>query len=232
VVYLLDGTPSTTPFPDVEQAEREPDGLLAIGGDLSPERLLNAYRVGIFPWYCDGQPILWWSPDPRMVLFPARLHVSRSLRKTQRRGLFRTSIDTDFDAVVQACSAPRSDGAGTWLVAEMIQAYRRLHRLGHAHSVEVWANGELVGGLYGVALGRVFFGESMFSRRSDASKIALVYLTEQLQRQGFKLIDCQVQTPHLRSLGAEEIPRQEFSRLLRRWCALERPPGPWPKDPR
>lgn len=210
MLYLLEGTDPDTPFPDPNTAEEEPNGLLAVGGDLSPRRLLNAYRQGLFPWYSEGQPILWWSPDPRMVLFPTELHVSRSLRKTLRQGRFQVSVDRAFEAVIQACAAPRADATGTWLVDEMIEAYRDLHRSGQAHSVETWREGELVGGLYGVSLGRTFFGESMFSRAADASKVALVALVERCQRHGIELIDCQVYSDHLRSLGAREIPRREF----------------------
>jgi leucyl/phenylalanyl-tRNA--protein transferase len=210
MLYLLEGTDPATPFPDPNTAEEEPNGLLAVGGDLKPQRLLNAYRQGLFPWYSEGQPILWWSPDPRMVLFPSELHVSRSLRKTLRQDRFEVSVDSAFEAVIQACAAPRPDSTGTWLVSEMIEAYRDLHRLGHAHSVETWLDGELVGGLYGISLGRAFFGESMFSRTADASKVAMVALAERCRRAEFELIDCQVYSEHLRSLGAREIPRREF----------------------
>jgi leucyl/phenylalanyl-tRNA--protein transferase len=204
----------TAPFPDPALAETEPNGLLAIGGDLSPQRLQNAYRLGIFPWYSAGQPILWWSPDPRLVLFPDGLRVSRSLRRTLRRGAVRVSLDRDFAAVVDACAAPRPDAEGTWILPEIARAYQRLHRLGVAHSAEAWRGDELVGGLYGVAIGRAFFGESMFSRASDASKVALVSLVRRLAEWGYTLIDCQVYTPHLATLGAIEIPRAEFQRRL------------------
>lgn len=210
MLYLLDGSPPDTPFPDPARAETDPNGLLAIGGDLSAQRLLQAYRAGVFPWFSDDQPILWWSPDPRMVLYPQRLKVSRSLRKTLRRNHFKVSVDQDFDAVIDACAGPRRDDDGTWLLPEMIHAYRQLHRLGLAHSVETWQDGELVGGLYGVALGQAFFGESMFSRATDASKVALAQLCELLAGAGFAFIDCQVHTAHLQRLGAEEIPRQRF----------------------
>jgi len=202
------------PFPDPMLAETEPNGLLAVGGDLSPQRLRNAYRLGIFPWFSAGQPILWWSPDPRLVLFPDRLRVSRSLCKTLRRGAFDVALDRDFGAVLRACAAPRPDAGGTWILPQMMRAYERLHALGIAHSAEAWRGDELVGGLYGVALGRVFFGESMFSRASDASKVALVHLVRCLSAWGYALIDCQVYTPHLVSLGAVEIPRVEFQRRL------------------
>ena len=195
MLYLLDATDPSEPFPDVEQAETEPDGLLAVGGDLSPQRLINAYRRGIFPWYGVGQPILWWAPDPRLVLFPGQLRVSRSLRKTLRKRLLTATLDRAFEAVIRACATtPRPGAPGTWLVQDMIHAYCRLHRQGLAHSVEVWADGELAGGLYGVSLGRVFFGESMFSRRDDASKVALVHLVSRLSDWGYRLIDCQVRT--------------------------------------
>jgi leucyl/phenylalanyl-tRNA--protein transferase len=202
------------PFPPVSQAFDVPNGLLCAGGDLSPGRLLDAYRHGIFPWYSEGDPILWWSPDPRMVLFPGELKVSRSLRKTLKRGEFAIRFDTAFREVIEACAAPRDGHGGTWIVPEMIEAYVRLHELGHVHSVEAWKDGVLAGGLYGMALAPVFFGESMFSRMADASKVALVHLVERLRAGGFRLIDCQQATAHLASLGAREIPRAEFSRLL------------------
>lgn len=227
MLYLLDPNDPTAPFPDVAQAEREPDGLLAIGGDLSEARLINAYRRGIFPWFSDGDPILWWSPDPRTALFPDQLRISRSLRKTLRKGLFRTTTDRDFDAVIQACAQPRAAGSGTWLVPEMIAAYRQLHRQGLAHSVEVWQDGTLAGGLYGVAIGGVFFGESMFTRITDASKVALVHLCRLLSERGFQLIDCQVLTGHLIRMGAEQVPRTDFVRMLDRWCRLPDWRGSW-----
>ncbi len=214
MIFDLHGTPPETPFPDPALAETDPDGLLAVGGDLAPQRLVNAYRQGVFPWYSAGQPLLWWSPDPRMVLFPEKLHISRSLRKTLRRGAFEVTFDQDFGGVVRGCAAPRGEGEGTWITPEMIQAYERLHRLGLAHSVECWHQGELAGGLYGVALGSLFFGESMFSRRRDASKAAFVHLVRTLQALGSPLIDCQVYNDHLASLGAELIPRRRFLDLL------------------
>ncbi len=226
----LDPRDDGQPFPHPDRALTEPDGLLAVGGSLTPRRLLRAYRLGIFPWYSPGQPILWWSPDPRLVLLPEALKISRSLRKTLRRGQFVVSADADFAAVIVACAAPRDLESGTWITPEMNQAYNRLHRLGHAHSIEVWRQGELVGGLYGVAVGRVFFGESMFSRTSDASKVALVHLTAQLRRWDFAVIDCQVRTPHLTSLGAADIPRATFLQLLECYCALPSPVGPWRLD--
>ena len=227
MLYLLNSTAPSSPFPNVENAESEPNGLLAVGGDLSLERLISAYRQGIFPWYSEGQPILWWSPNPRLILFPEQLRVSRSLRKTLRRGVFSATMDHAFDRVIRACSAPRAEDTGTWLVQEMVQAYGLLHRHHLAHSVEVWADGELVGGLYGVALGRVFFGESMFSRRSDASKVALVHLAQQLNTWGYRLIDCQVRTEHLVRMGAQELPRAEFTRLLETWNSIPGREGSW-----
>ncbi len=227
MLYLLDPKDPRAPFPDVDSAEKEPDGLLAVGGDLSATRLINAYRRGIFPWFGDGDPILWWSPDPRTVLVPDRLRVAKSLLKTLRRGRFGVSIDRDFDTVIQACAEPRDEDGGTWLVPEMINAYQRLHAHGLAHSVEVWQDGALAGGLYGVAIGRVFFGESMFTRISDASKVALVHLCRTLSEQGFGLIDCQVLTGHLIRMGAQQISRAAFSQLLERWCSLPDWRGNW-----
>jgi len=202
-------------FPPPELAE--PDGLLALGGDLSPKRLLLAYRMGIFPWYAKDTPILWWSPDPRLVLFLHELHISHSLRRVLKKGVFRVTFDRAFRQVIEACARVRIEqGEDTWLVPEMIDAYCRLHQLGHAHSVETWREGRLVGGLYGVAIGRVFFGESMFSTASDASKVALVHLARRMARCGYELIDCQVTTNHLKRFGAREIPRSRFLRLLGR----------------
>ncbi|MHB8346782.1 MAG: leucyl/phenylalanyl-tRNA--protein transferase [Acidiferrobacterales bacterium] len=205
---------SKTHFPPPETASA--DGLLAIGGDLGSERLLEAYRCGIFPWYSAGQPVLWWSPDPRTVLFPRNLRISRSLRKTLRNGQLHVTLDTAFGAVIDGCAAPRrnSPGSGTWITTEMRNAYCRLHAEGHAHSVETWQNDDLVGGLYGVSLGGAFFGESMFSRATDASKVALARLVRQLEAWNFSIIDCQVASAHLFSLGAEEIPRSRFLALL------------------
>jgi leucyl/phenylalanyl-tRNA--protein transferase len=201
---------STVSFPPVTQALRSPNGLLAAGGDLSVVRLLEAYRHGIFPWFSKGEPILWWSPDPRMVLLPRELKVSHSLRKTLQKRRYEVRTDTAFEQVMRACAAPREGHNGTWIHDEMIAAYTELHRMGHAHSVETWMDGELAGGLYGIALGRMFYGESMFSRKTDASKIALAHLCAQLARWNFGMIDCQMNTPHLASLGAREIPRKEF----------------------
>lgn len=202
------------PFPPVDTALTEPNGLLAVGGCLSPRRLVNAYRSGIFPWYSPGEPILWWSPDPRLVLEPEAFRLSRTLRRSLRRGEFRFSFDQAFDRVLDACAEPRAYADGTWLTPAMKQAYRELHRLGYAHSVETWQCAQLVGGLYGVAIGRVFFGESMFHRVDNASKAALAFACAVMAEWGYRLIDCQVQTPHLMSLGAHEIARAEFARLL------------------
>ena len=211
------------PFPPVSKALRSPNGLLCAGGDLSPGRLVEAYRHGIFPWFSEGDPILWWSPDPRMVLFPAELRVSRSLGKTLARGVYETRMDSAFRAVIEACAAPRDAHGGTWIVPEMIEAYVRLHELGFAHSVESWRDGELAGGLYGVSLGQVFFGESMFTRATDASKVALVRLVEHVAARGCRVIDCQQATAHLASLGAREIPRAAFAQLLEE--SIQYPPG-------
>jgi len=218
------------PFPPVASALRRPNGLLCAGGDLSPQRLLEAYRHGIFPWFSEGEPILWWSPDPRMVLFPAEVKLSRSLAKTLRRGQYEVRLDTAFPAVIHECSLPRPGQDGTWITAQMQQAYVRLHELGHAHSVEAWIGGELAGGLYGMAIGRAFYGESMFSRVSDASKIALAHLARYLERRGFAVIDCQMKTEHLASLGAREIRRSELLRGLDTWTSAGPSPGKWPQD--
>lgn len=199
-----------TPFPPVEQALKDPDGLLAAGADLSAWRLLTAYRQGIFPWFSPGEPVLWWSPDPRMVLPTAGFRLHRSLRRRLARGGFDFRLDTAFAEVMRACAAPRAGAAGTWIVPEMQVAYQHLHAAGHAHSAEIWIDGQLVGGLYGVAIGRMFYGESMFSRRTDASKMALALLCAGLDRQGCRLIDCQMQTAHLASLGAQPIARHAF----------------------
>ena len=201
-------------FPPLHKALREPNGLLAAGGDLSAERLVAAYRHGCFPWYQDGQPLLWWSPDPRTVLLPNNLHISRSLRKVLRSDLFSVTFDRNFTDVILACSEPRKDEDGTWITSEMQAAYFALHAQGHAHSVEVWQQDQLVGGLYGIAIGQLFFGESMFSRASNASKVGFVTLVSALKAAGFVLIDCQMPTAHLISLGAESIRRSEFSEYL------------------
>ena len=209
-MFRLSANPADLRFPPVELAT--PEGLLAVGGDLRPERLLEAYRHGIFPWYSDDQPILWWSPDPRTVLFPEKLHISRSLKRSLRPGIFSVTLDRCFRDVMQYCARPRSqypDG-GTWITTEMLEAYTRLHEQGYAHSVETWQEGQLVGGLYGVALGGAFFAESMFTRVPDASKVALVSLVRQLQAWGFHLMDCQQSSPHVQAFGAENIPCHKF----------------------
>ncbi len=221
---MLDATDPTDPFPDPADAQQDPDGLLAVGGDLTPARLLNAYRRGIFPWFGEHDPILWWSPDPRMVLFPHKLYVSRSLNKTLRRKKFRISYDQAFSRVIRACAAPRKNEPGTWISTDMVQAYEQLHQQGIAHSVEAWEGEELVGGLYGIALGRIFFGESMFSTVTAASKVAFVDLVNRLNQSGYELIDCQVYTQHLESLGAELIPRSTFQDLLD--AGIKRLPSP------
>ncbi|HXF67619.1 MAG TPA: leucyl/phenylalanyl-tRNA--protein transferase [Burkholderiales bacterium] len=221
---------ATDRFPPVERALAEPNGLLAAGGDLSLPRLLEAYRGGIFPWYGEGQPVLWWSPDPRMVLFPEELKIPRSLAKRLRRRDYALTADACFEEVIRACAAPRPGQEGTWITREMIAAYTRLHRTGYAHSVETWIGGELAGGLYGVALGAAFFGESMFTRAPDASKIALVALVRQLARRGYGLIDCQMATAHLARFGAREIPRAEFLRRLADLVNYPHPAGKWRLD--
>ena len=218
------------PFPSPHTALREPNGLLAAGADLSLPRLLDAYRQGIFPWYSEEDPLLWWSPDPRMVLWLGEFHLSRSLRRVLKSRRFRVTLDTAFGAVMEGCAEARDDDAGTWITREMMAAYTGLAEAGHGHSVEVWDGAQLVGGLYGVALGRMFYGESMFSRRADASKVALATLVAQLQRWGFELIDCQMSTSHLASLGAREIPRAEFGRHVARLAAQPAVPSPWKLD--
>lgn len=214
-------------FPPASQALTEPNGLLAAGGDLTPERLLAAYKQGIFPWYQDGQPILWWSPDPRAVLWPSALKISRSLRRSLAKRAFEFRVDTEFEGVVAGCAEPRRYGGGTWITGEMAAAYRRLHRLGWAHSFETWAEGRLVGGLYGVGVGRAFFGESMFTRVTDASKVALVHAVDFLKARGTEVIDCQVASAHTQSLGAVDIPRAEFLPLIAKLCAESAPPQTW-----
>ena len=211
------------PFPPVTKALRSPNGLLCAGGELTPERLIEAYSQAIFPWFSEGDPVLWWSPDPRMVLFPEELKVSRSLRKVVASGRFETRFDTSFREVMEACAAPRDGQGGTWITSAMIAAYTGLHERGLAHSVESWREGRLVGGLYGVALGDAFFGESMFTRETDASKVALVRLVERLRARGCRVIDCQQATAHLASLGAREIPRAAFAQLLRE--SIQYPPS-------
>ena len=215
------------PFPPVECALTDPNGLLAAGGDLSPARLIDAYARGIFPWFGDDDPVLWWSPDPRMVLYGPELRVSRSLRRVIRSGQFRVTMDTAFAAVMAGCAEPRPGQEGTWITPEMTEAYSRLAYLGYAHSVEAWLGDSLAGGLYGVAIGRMFFGESMFARVTDASKVAFVHLVRQLERWQMPMLDCQMSTQHLASLGAREIPRLEFTREVRRLIAQPALPAPW-----
>ena len=215
------------PFPPVERALREPNGLLCAGADLSLGRLLDAYRHGIFPWYSGGEPILWWSPDPRMVLYCDELKVSRSLAKSLRNKGYTVRVDTAFRRVLEGCSGPRRGDSGTWLSEDMCRAYFALHRAGHAHCFETWRGDELVGGLYGVAVGRMFYGESMFSHATDASKVALVVLVETLRARGYPLIDCQMRTPLLASLGAREIPRRVFLRQVSALVNYAEPAGTW-----
>lgn len=220
-------------FPPIETALQEPNGLLAAGGDLSPQRIIDAYRQGIYPWFSKGQPLLWWSPDPRMVLYTNEYRLSRSLAKRIRRRDFEVRVDTAFGPVIDACASVVRDAQdGTWITREMAVAYRRLYALGYAHSVEAWRGGELVGGLYGLALGRVFFGESMFSHESDASKVALAGLVSVLARQGVPLIDCQQETDHLASMGARPIPRREFALALTELIhSSAAPPTDWVAGP-
>ncbi len=215
-------------FPPPGQALTEPNGLLAAGGALEPEWLLAAYRCGIFPWYSAGEPILWWSPDPRLVLEPAAIRITRSLRKTLRQRRFEIRFDTAFAAVIAACAAPREPGGGTWITEEMQAAYCRMHELGYAHSVECWREGRLTGGLYGMAVGHAFFGESMFSRERDASKAALAHLARFLEQREYAVIDCQMTTPHLLSMGACEIARSRFCAGLTQWTQQGPAPERWP----
>jgi leucyl/phenylalanyl-tRNA--protein transferase len=216
-------------FPPLENALREPPGLLAAGGDLSPARLLAAYERGVFPWYSAQQPILWWSPDPRMVLYPDEFKCSRSLRKTLRNGPYTTRIDSAFGATIRACAAPRRGGPDTWLNNEMIASYEQLHALGFGHSIETYLAEQLVGGLYGLQLGQVFFGESMFSIGRDASKVAFARLVDECHARAIQVIDCQVASTHLASLGAREVTRSQFVTLLRRY-ARRSPSGTWAVD--
>jgi leucyl/phenylalanyl-tRNA--protein transferase len=225
------GADPGAPFPPGSEALDAPNGLLAWGGDLHPQRLLAAYRAGIFPWYSDGQPVLWWSPAPRCVIFPAEVHLSRRTRRRYNSGCYRLSADHAFEQVISACAEPRGrDGQpdhGTWITPDMLAAYQELHRMGHAHSVEVWRNDTLCGGIYGLAIGAVFFGESMFSRSDDASKIALVALCRLLVQWDYGLLDCQVGNPHLFRMGAVEIGRKAFERCLSLLRDEPRAPGSW-----
>lgn len=226
-------SPSDPPdaFPDVEDALTEPDGLLAAGGDLSPERLLAAYGKGIFPWYDDGQPILWWSPDPRCVMRPPDLHISRRLRQEMRKSTAQLRFNHAFTDVIRACAGERKSQQGTWITQDMIAAYERLHGDGWAHSIEIWQDDELTGGVYGLCIGKVFFGESMFSAKPNASKIALLGLTKHMQEYDLDLIDCQVVSQHLITLGASVIPRSEFTQIIDQACDPPNPHGSWPRDP-
>jgi leucyl/phenylalanyl-tRNA--protein transferase len=228
---MIPWLPQEIIFPPVDSALADPPGLLAAGGELSPQRLIAAYRRGIFPWYSAGDPILWWSPDPRMVLLPDEMKISRSLARTLRNADYEVRLDSAFADVVGACAnTARAGQPGTWITTEMQAAYCRLHQAGYAHSVETWIGGRLVGGLYGVALGKVFFGESMFSCVRDASKIALTHLAAYLQRRGFGIIDCQMETAHLASLGARPIPRCDFIAALAALVDAGDAPGQWPAD--
>jgi leucyl/phenylalanyl-tRNA--protein transferase len=226
----LSRNPRDLSFPGVEHAT--PEGLLAIGGDLRTERLLAAYRHGVFPWYSEGQPILWWSPDPRTVLFPERLHISRSLKRSLRPDRFAVTFDTCFTTIVRHCAGPRPQypEGGTWITPAMIEAYTTLHEEGYAHSVETWQEDQLVGGLYGVAIGGAFFAESMFTKVDDASKVAFVTLVRQLSAWSFRIIDCQQSSPHVLRLGAEEIPRRDYVEHVSKAVAQPGRPGPWRFD--
>jgi leucyl/phenylalanyl-tRNA--protein transferase len=224
---ILDSLQPEQAFPPSHKALREPDGLLAIGGCLSEERLLNAYRNGIFPWYNQGEPILWWSPNPRLALAPDNLIISRSLQKTLRKNIFSVTFDQAFDEVICACAKPRKDMTGTWITKDIAEAYNALHKSGYAHSVEAWLNGALVGGLYGIALGRVFFGESMFHVKTDASKVVFANLVKQLKTWDYKLIDCQVHTQHLASFGAINYERTKFIELLNQYCDVPPNSSAW-----
>lgn len=237
--YRLNPAWGDPTFPDPSLALSEPNGLLAVGGDLSPNRILNAYRNGIFPWYSEGEPIIWWSPAPRAVIFPKALKVSKSLQKTIRKGIYQVTLDQAFAEVIEGCSRPRLSGGdsdndaepGTWITAEMQRAYIDLHQHGFAHSVEAWSEGELVGGLYGLSMGKIFFGESMFTRKTDASKVAFVTLVRQLIEWNFQLIDCQVASNHLRRFGAVDIPREQFMDYLTQYAEpVETHRGIWHLD--
>ncbi|AAU92195.1 MULTISPECIES: leucyl/phenylalanyl-tRNA--protein transferase [Methylococcus] len=231
MLTLIDPNDERQAFPPPDAALKEPNGLLAVGGSLSVARLERAYRRGIFPWYGEGDPILWWSPDPRLVLFPEKLRISRSLRKTLRRRLFRFSFDRAFRAVITACAERREKSEGTWLTADMQSAYLAFHHAGFAHSFEAWQDGALVGGLYGVAMGRIFYGESMFHRVTDASKAALAFAVGCLSHWGYRMIDCQVYSSHLVSLGASTIPRSEFQALVSEYSETSVDPEAWKHAP-
>lgn len=227
-IKWLSSTDPADSFPALEDATTEPDGLLAAGGDLSSQRLLCAYSRGIFPWFEKGQPILWWSPDPRCVLRPGEFHISRSLRRTLNRGDFEVSFNHDFDAVIEACAEDRDGLPGTWITAEMMASYRKLHLEGWAHSIEVWHGNELAGGMYGLAIGKAFFGESMFSRWDNASKTAMAATCRLLVQQGFLLLDCQLASPHLHTLGATLMPRPVFAENLAQACEPASQATFWP----
>lgn len=218
-------------FPDVDNALREPDGLLAAGGDLSSQRLIAAYSRGIFPWYSDGQPILWWSPDPRCVLYPAELHVSRRLRQQVRAANATLEFNRDFGSVIRACARRRRSQQGTWITADIVQAFESMHAEGWAHSIEIRENGKLVGGLYGLSIGRVFFGESMFSAAPNASKMAMIGLTRHMRQHDLEILDCQIVSPHLLTMGARTIPRHDFTAILRSACVPPVPHDAWPGKP-
>ncbi|MGR9106927.1 MAG: leucyl/phenylalanyl-tRNA--protein transferase [Gammaproteobacteria bacterium] len=218
MLTLLNAVDTDEEFPDPENALSDPEGLLAVGGCLSPRRLIKAYRNGIFPWFNPGDPILWWCPDPRLVLYPPEIRISRSLLKALRKNEYQITFDRAFSKVLEGCAAPRKEASGTWITGAMARAYNQLHQLGYAHSVEAWRQGQLVGGLYGVAIGRVFFGESMFYRASNASKVAFAVLTDKLMQWDYRLIDCQVKTDHLASFGAKQIPRKHFLEAIGRHC--------------
>lgn len=229
VAWISPGDPPDA-FPDIRRAMAEPNGLLAVGGDLSSPRLLTAYRLGIFPWFSEGQPILWWSPDPRCVLLPGQFHASRSLCRALRRSDACIRFNTCFDTVMMRCAEPRPGQDGTWITRAMVEAYTRLRDEGWAHSIEVWRDGGLIGGLYGVAIGRVFFAESMFSGESNASKFALYALTQHLHSRGFPLIDCQVTSAHLARLGATMLPRSEFAEIVKSACMPPARFDDWPGE--
>lgn len=230
ITWLTPGD-SSDAFPPLEMALSDPEGLLAAGGDLSTERLLYAYRSGIFPWYEDGQPLLWWSPDPRCVMQADDLHISRRLRRELRKSTAEVRFNTVFRDVIRACAAPRRSQQGTWITAQMIEAFERLHAEGWAHSIEVWRNDRLTGGLYGLAIGRAFFGESMFSGEPNASKIALLALARRMNLGDFELLDCQVASRHLLDMGARLMPREQFADLLKRLCEPKKAFENWPSDP-
>lgn len=211
---------NVTEFPPLNSALEQPSGLLAIGGNLKIDTLLMAYKQGIFPWFNDGDPILWWSPSPRMVFIPGELHISRTLRRLLKKSIYQVTIDHAFSTVINSCAGLRRDSEGTWITSDMIDAYIALHNAGYAHSVEIWRTGKLVGGLYGVALGKVFYAESMFSMESSTSKIAMTALSDQLFRWQFELVDCQVYSAHLESMGARLMPRDQFIDYLKRYCSV------------